>query len=393
MNWPFTDHIVRTPYNPLPASLQMPMYHLSRMGRVAAAFVLAGAGALFILRRRAFVILAVFTVPPVLLLAIQANWMQVEKWGIPLLLYPIVVAAFAAGVDALARPELRRRFLALFVAGLAATYLFTGVVDGLSFPQDERFYDEFPELIRERSEYVDFERARLGDVSLWPDYRDVHAELSFRRSLVVPLWHDLLDPGFDREWTDREHGLSYMIDRLYGFGLHQQIPPARPGDTTQAFRSDGAASLLIEISLEAPLLGSEVLRVVDAAEGPVIDLTAGEIPAPIYNMIVPWAEHPQSLAVFGTGDGLPVINFFFRAKLMRDAYMVFDAFEIEDRSLAFDATPQRIPGDRLWFRVDPRKELIVVDNLCVEPSRIYSWRVRFEDGQPLFSPTFRWRHD
>lgn len=393
LNWPFTDQTVRTPYNPLPASMQMALYHLSRMGRIFGGLVFGGAVVLFLMRRRVFVILGLFALPPVFILMIQENWMQVEKWGIPLILYPVVMAAFAFGLDAVARPERRKQFLVVFLACFASTYVFTGLVSGASFPQDERFYDEFPDLPREQDEYVRFEEERLGRVFLYPDYRDVWAELSFRRSLLKPLWRDLRDPDFGREWTDREHALSYMLDRLYDLALHQTDPPVTTGDLTAAFVSGDGEPLLIEISLSEPMTGTEVLRVVDQAGGPVIDLTTGEVPEPVFNIIVPWTEMPQSVAMFSTEDGLPVINFFFRPRLMGDIDYLFEELGIEDRSVGYDAPPRRAPDDKLWFRVDPSRDLLIVDNLCVEPSRIYSWRVRFIDGRPRLGSTFRWRHN
>jgi len=393
LNWPFTDRLVRTPFTPLPAGLQMGMYHLSRMGHLAASFVIGGGVVLLVTRRRDFLILAVFAAPAALLLSIQENWMQVEKWGIPLILYPAVVAAVAAGHAAAATPIRRRLLLTSWVGALAGTLLFSTLAAGISVPADARLYAQFPNLPREQEAYLRFEEDRIGRVGLAPDYRDIAAEVHHRRAWVEPFWQDLGRPGFARERTDRERSLGFMLDRLYALGVEQAQPPLEDGDGGAAFQASAGETVLVELSLAAPLIQGDQLRTVAEADGAIIDLTAGGAPAPIYNITVPWTEQPQSLAVFGTGDGVPVLSLFFEPGLMGDVDSLVENFGIEDRGTAYDVPPRRVRGDRLVFRVDPGRDLILVDNLCMEPSRIYAWRVRFVDGEARLGPALHWRHN
>lgn len=393
LNWPFTDRVVRTPFTPLPAGLQMGMYHLSRMGRLAASFVVGGGVVLLVTRRRDVLILAVFAVPAALLLAIQENWMQVEKWGIPLILYPAVVAALAAGLDAAATPGRRRLLLGACAAALAGTFLFSGWVGGSRVPADTRLYTQFPNLPREQEAYLRFEEERVGRVGWAPDYREIAAEVDHRRAWSEPFWEDLRRPGFARVRTDRERSLGFMLDRLDELGVRQVEPPLEDGDRAAAFQAPAGETILVALSLEAPLIQGDRLRRVAEATGPVIDLTAGAEPVPLYNIVVPWTDQPQSLAVFGTGDGVPVISLFFEPGLMGDVDSLVEDFGVEDRGTAYDVPARRLPGDRLVFRVDPSRDLILVDNLCMEPSRIYTWRVRFVGGEPLLGPALRWRHN
>jgi len=162
LNIPFAEQWIRTPYNPFPTSLYYPLNVAAHLGSLLSALVLLGGFLLVRRRRKLALALALWAVPLYSLLAVLENWMDPNKMGLILCLFPLLTLALAAAFDGLvAAPDGHsgnRRWLSLAVL--------TGVVScaamaagQLDVADDQRFYAKYPEVRRELPAYLDFERS------------------------------------------------------------------------------------------------------------------------------------------------------------------------------------------------------------------------------------------
>ena len=162
LNLPFADQWIRTPYNPFPTSLYYPLNVASHLGSLLCA--LAILGGIVLLRRRLSIALALaaWALPLYALLAVLENWMDPNKMGLILCLFPLLTVAFAAAFAALdVDPQSRQsssRWLLLAVLCLAVS-CGAMAASSLGVPDDERFYAKYPQVRAELPAYLDFERA------------------------------------------------------------------------------------------------------------------------------------------------------------------------------------------------------------------------------------------
>jgi hypothetical protein len=137
LNWPFAERVVRTPHQPFPVFLLLPLALVRTYGLALSAAAVVGALSLWRERRELAVLLALWCAPLLALLAVQENW-NLEKTTYLLLALPPIALAAAAGLGAVLHrpvPELGRAaalalLLALLVRGAAR----------LRFDADPRWY-------------------------------------------------------------------------------------------------------------------------------------------------------------------------------------------------------------------------------------------------------------
>ncbi len=225
LNWPFHDHVVRTPHFAFPTFLHWPLAALKSFGLVASA--LAAVGALVLARRRRFeaAALGFWYAVVALLFAFQENWEELKQTFMALHLFP-VAAFLAAGLVWLweGRREVRRWVAVAAVAvamGVAAR-----AAALLDVPADERWYVRFPHAARNESgldglpedrrkdwhffytretpDEVARERAHMTSPAPWP---------SLYRPFVAPP-ADVLE-RIAREPFEREHRTLAVWSYIY----------------------------------------------------------------------------------------------------------------------------------------------------------------------------------
>ncbi|MBM4395817.1 MAG: hypothetical protein FJ087_09020 [Deltaproteobacteria bacterium] len=147
LNWPFHDHVVRTPHFAFPTAVHWMLVTVKSLGVVLAA--LAAVGAIVLLRRRPFEgwCLAAWWAIVFGLFAAQENWEELKQTFMALHLFPLFAFA-AAGIAWLAEAPRDRRRLAVTAgsaAAIAAAVLGARAIDA---PADERWYVRFPHAAR-----------------------------------------------------------------------------------------------------------------------------------------------------------------------------------------------------------------------------------------------------
>ena len=162
LNWPFHDHVVRTPHFAFPTFLLWPLVTVKSLGLALSAA--AAVGAFVLVRRRPFeaaVLLAWYGVV-YLLFMFQENLEELKQTFMGLHLFPL--AAFvAAGLAWLAEaPRAWRRWatIAAVACALAAGVVATRAVDA---PADERWYVRFPHADRNESGLADLPESLRKD--------------------------------------------------------------------------------------------------------------------------------------------------------------------------------------------------------------------------------------
>jgi len=162
LNLPFAEQWIRTPYNPFPTSIYYPLNVASHLGSLLSALAILG-GIVLLRRHRSLALaLAAWALPLYALLAILENWMDPNKMGLILCLFPLLTVAFAAGLAALdIDPKSRHsqpRWLLLAVLCLLVSCVSMSA-SMLSVPDDPRFYEKYPHVRKELPAYFEFERS------------------------------------------------------------------------------------------------------------------------------------------------------------------------------------------------------------------------------------------
>ena len=103
LNFPFHSELVRTPFNLLPVMFLFPLWLTSRMGVVLAALGLVGAAAHVSRAWRGMLPVMLFVAPYLLILAVNENWMQIEKMGAIAPVMPVLLLACALGATVIER--------------------------------------------------------------------------------------------------------------------------------------------------------------------------------------------------------------------------------------------------------------------------------------------------
>jgi hypothetical protein len=115
------------------------------------------------LRRRSLALaLSAWALPLYALLAVLENWMDPNKMGLILCLFPLLTVAFAAGLAALdGQPENRHSQSRWLLLAALCLMVSCGAMSAslLSVPDDARFYEKYPHVRTELPAYLKFERS------------------------------------------------------------------------------------------------------------------------------------------------------------------------------------------------------------------------------------------
>lgn len=178
LNFPFTDHLIRTPYNPFPTALYYPLNTLAHVGTLLGAVALLGAWRLWADHRALTVALLMWLIPQYGVLSVLENWMDPNKMGVVVCLFPVLVLTLGLGLQWLfalrgqfsQRPRYggvrRIAILCVTTALLSGTAI---AMDKLHVDDDNRFYLKYPNVRIERSEYFAFERSLVTTGNPLPD--------------------------------------------------------------------------------------------------------------------------------------------------------------------------------------------------------------------------------
>jgi hypothetical protein len=150
LNWPFADHVIRTPHFAYPTFLLWPLVTAKALGVVLLAAAVLGAGVL--LRRRPLhgALLLFWYAIVYGLFMFQENWEELKQTFMALHLFPLA-AFLAAGLDWVAEAAgtwRRWAVLGALAAALAGAVWSARLLD---VPADDRWYVRFPHAARNES--------------------------------------------------------------------------------------------------------------------------------------------------------------------------------------------------------------------------------------------------
>ncbi len=237
LNWPFHETLIRTPYNPWPTVLYYPLNVVVHLGTALSAVALIGLWRLTVAHRTLAVALLAWAVPQYGLLAVLENWMDPNKMGVIITLFPILVVALGLGM-AWVDSAKRAGVLVATTAAVSGLMLASPALDS---PADPRFYAKYPRVRAEAPEYLEHEQALVATGNPLP-------------SLYFAQQYALFRPG---------ERLSNLVadyaDRRF----------RRP---TEAPQASEAAPVTLRIDLSRPLIGADFLSI--GGDGAAVDATA-----------------------------------------------------------------------------------------------------------------------
>ena len=143
LNWPFHDHLVRTPHFGYPTSMLWPLITVKSLGVILAACAPIGVIALFKRRRVEAAALVYWYLVYYGLFFFQENWEELKQTFMALHLFPLIAFVTAGGLWVAERARSWRRWAILALAVLVTT---GGVLSArlIDAPADERWYYRFP---------------------------------------------------------------------------------------------------------------------------------------------------------------------------------------------------------------------------------------------------------
>ena len=356
LNFPFFHYIIRTPYNPFPMFLYWPIYIAAHLGLVACALMCMGLVWLIINERRLFWTLAIWIVPVLCLLAVIEDWVEPNKMGVCLTVFAGPTVLLVCGLRALldsSRWKKNTLALVLLVGVLFALVKATAHVE---FPPDPRYPPKYPQVRRERPEYLDHDRARFTKGNLFPDYSLAEDHASFEPGKRLS--------GLAVDFAHRD----YLLDREH-----------LPGEIAQ-----DAAPVRLVLDLGTPLVGrTDFLRLEGSTTetGDVfVDLTVPEAEYMIEDIQVEWAEHSLDVMFFRKPGG--VIKIF-----LRFGGMVVHDYDMHHPRFGMQPAPHpdlRVEPGRsalIPFVVSSRMRLRLVEMVDAEQSLYFVWHVLLDDGE------------
>jgi len=383
LQWPFHDHIVRTPWIPFPVFAMWPLNIADHLGLVLFSCLLLGIVALPKAKRDEGVFWLLWFVPTYLGLSAQEHWDHVNKMGIVLILFLPLSLWAATGLRAVVRAPIRWGLPWLIFAG--STWFAISALADYDAPIDDRYYRLDPTDRREDPVVIAAERIRHTTVAPWPDYGRMNRPIPFfrarkwaalARELSEPLpspegrRHDWLwaDDG-DRERLEPVNVTIDFSDRLFGNDDWLRLT------TDRGTAIDEPERILYEGITRRDLDGDGEPDVVE------IDLTAGGYPVRVSNLHVDWADEPGYVVVNPEPAGLMVEFEDWNAESIRlpsSAWLgvSLDTFQRDgDRFRKVDAL-----GSRLLLRVWPAP-FSVAEAVNTRAERFMMWHALVgEDG-------------
>lgn len=387
LNFPF-HHIVRTPFNALPLFMLYPVWAVSRLGLILASLFVIGM--IGYLRKNKWgwrknpILWAIL--PYVLFLGINENFLQIEKMGFIAPVVPLFFLAVGHGVVVLGR--LRRPIVRLAVWGatMAQIYLAAQLFLRVEVPPDERFYQQYYFLLRERPEYLNAERELLRvRLAPSPEWR----RLSLVKNPFADLWKTIKAPEYrQRRISPMEEIIQELIPVTYNFLFKQQeIAPCKPPPPVSP--SEGIRRLTVDLS-RPWVAGRDWIQEEENLERDqnlVFDLVNAKDVLRYANFPMPWEpERSTNLLAFRHGKIVYVVLCGLHDKTLRledDGPTFTIETEIESAALR----------DGRFGLIVPRDSTIrFLEFVTIDPSRHYIWQLPSGvDLEGLEGPV-HWRH-
>ena len=346
LNWPFADHLVRTPYNPYPTALYYPLNVLAHLGTALGALAVLGAWRLVRTDRRLTLALAAWLLPQLGLLAVLENWMDPNKMGLIITLFPALVVTLGLGlawVD-------RWRRAAVAAATCAALSLLAIAAAHVHVKDDPRFYEKHPPVRPERVEYAEFERSLVTTGNPLPSLYFLQQYAPLRPVERLSM--------LAQDWTDRRF--------------------RRPAPEVQ---NPDAAAVAVTIDLSTPLIGraAPIARVERPAGARVMDATASNVQLHIEDLHT-WA-HPTPAAGLLARHRTFEVDLYLRFGEEGFADVTSDAnFTIEERPRPGLQTV-RAATSQLTLLLRAGDRLRVLETVSLDEVCVYVWEIEVaEDG-------------
>ncbi len=351
LNWPIQSELTRTPYNPLPTLFYHPVNLVDHQGVLVTALALLGVWMLVVIRRRLFWALAMWVLPPVLLLGVLENWMDPVKMGVYVSIFPGLLLCFVLGLS-----EARKRWVAVLVLSVV-TLVAVKQAASVRVDPDPNFKTLFPDVRAEHPSYFKWARRGVGVGNLFPDYSRVEEYGAFH---TIDRIGDVFDELIDRRFVR---------------------PVPKP-----AVQTEGVD---MKLDIAAPWVGRRDFLSLSPSTGPVIDLMAPGSAYEIDAWPLGWSDVPASVRMVHREDG--VIGIFLRFQ-----NQPFGDF----RTAHFDQAPAERPARKrlavpesegLHLRVPRGARIRIVETINMHDGLFVVWKgrvsaraVRLYPGRRLF---------
>ena len=349
LNVPFTDRWIRTPYNPFPTSLYYPLNTLAHLGGLLCGVALIGVVCL--LRRRGALrwALLAWVGPQYTVLAVLEKWMDPNKMGVILTLFPALVVVLALGLAWIAA---HRRRLLVWAAVTVALFGAAHLARRIHVPPDPRFYAKFPEVRPERPEYTAFELGLVTGGSPLPSLYFLQQYSPFRPAARLRgRGEDLADRRFQRPAPP------------------VGPPPPRPTRPSLDFQRPLIAGGFAQLGVQAPTC----VDVRDADAAVHVAALAG------------WDTRPMEVLVARRADD--AVDVFVRFGTAQFADVTSErAYAIEQRvrPAVRHVTGQ---GSRLCLTLRPTDRVRVLETVCMDEVLVYVWELDWRgDGLSVSVP-------
>ncbi|MBN94469.1 MAG: hypothetical protein CL928_10410 [Deltaproteobacteria bacterium] len=357
LNVPFVEQWIRTPYNPFPTSLYYPINTVAHLGSLVAAVGLIGVVLLWVRERRLALALLCWVAPVYGLLAVLENWMDPNKMGLILILFPVLLLGLGYGLDWLANGSARR--LGVLLGTAAALSMAMVGVGELHIEDDPRFYAKYPHVRPERPEYYDFERSVVTTGSPLPS--------------------------------------AYFLQQYSDLRPMQRLASAAGDYLDRRFRRDGEVQVLggdrravdWTLDLSRPLVGRTDFARLEAG-GAGLDMQAEGAAHWLVGMET-WEEQPAELRVVRKGPSEVALYLRFGkegfAEVESEAH-----FSIEETRRP-DLQPRRVPSDSLTLRVRAGDRVQLYETVSMDEVLVYTWEFVVDDSGIEVGPARRMFHN
>ena len=347
LNWPFAEAVVRTPYNPYPTGLYYPLNTVAHLGTGLAAVALIGFVQLIRERRRLLLALMAWIVPQYALLAVLENWMDPNKMGIIITLFPALVVTLALGFGWLSSWK-RAGIWVGVAAALSGVMLLVG---GWSALDDPRFYEKFPRVRPEQPEYAEFERAMVATGDPLPSLYLLQQYTHFRPfERLSMLGQDFVDRRFRR--------------------------PAQP------IAAWSGQPVAVTIDLSRPLIRDLDFLSLDG-DGEVVDAT-GPVQLELSGFRA-WEKTPLDVLV--ARNGTHQVDLYLRFGEDGFADVASDnLFTIEPRARP-QLAQQTTRHNRITLLARPGDRIRILETVCLDEVLVYVWEIEVRtDTAEVFLP-------
>lgn len=274
MNWPFYDHLVRTPHNPFPMLVAWPLHIADHLGLILTALAIVG---LFVSFRnpdgRFWLLWSLFVIAGV---AVQEAWDHLNKMGVLAIVFQAVCAWIVAGaVFVRKHPKIG----VPIIAGIVTSgVVFIPALRDWRVPADER-YMQLPLSTKEIEAHVEEDAQKATSIGILPDLSRL----------------DPFGPVFDFRKVR-----SAFVHTLTGnFGM--RVPWGWFEE--ELFSFDETVTLRLDLGVD-PIKGQFLSITSEEA-----DIEVSQHPLLISGPVMSWAEMPYDVLI-GRGDKISVIAVF-----------------------------------------------------------------------------------